>query len=400
LRGVSICGQTVSFPLFHFREVLMATPKSYRPSVLELEDRSSPSGASGLDWSPDNPFDAPPERAHPVSLVSSDPLSKKPESIDSSTSSAPTLARNPVATFMPVPAGPANPLLRSNARDQAPPVIHETVKASGPAIGNWTVNKKHSETTNTPWGWFTIIHAHAENNQDKPAREEKTLLGSPTALTYLKNGAMQSYRTKLMMRPGAKYTPSARAVGTVTAVTPGSYTWTGAGSSWGVVVNGPTGVVPGEQAEAGIRIQDPVTFPDLQASDRSFTVQFDPAGSWSIDFPPQNRADGIVYQASVTITGAAGSTVPGYDAIFSYSIALTPGHVQVGVTSNPSLKWDDAYVAQTIANAYTWDGDFMTYNGGPLTATIPVFGFGRGLSSASFDLSQDETADVTVPILR
>jgi hypothetical protein len=240
------------------------------------------------------------------------------------------------------------------------------------------------------------------NTKGIPRTEWKEIFnGTPTTFTYVSaTGAVQSYSTRKLTISGIKYDPQAQAFASVTAAAAGSYTWTGAGSSWGIVVNGATDVVPGEEAVANIRIQDPVVIPDVQESDRSFNVQFDPAGSWSIDFPPPDRADGLVYDAAVTITGAAGSTVFGYQDIFSYTIALTPGHVQAMVTSNPYLKWDDAAVAQAIAQAYTWHSEFMTYSGGPLAATFPVFGYGPGLSSASFDLSEEVTADVTLPVIR
>jgi hypothetical protein len=379
----------------------MTAPKSYRPSVLELEDRSSPSGVSSLDWSPDSPFGPPPQASDHRPLLTSGALPKKPDIADPSPSVPPSSSRAEVAAPVSVPAQQADPLLRANDRG-APPTIHETVRASGPAIGTWTVTKKHSETKQTPFGWFTTISASISNTLGMPWKERNQIFnGTPTKFTYTgANGALQSYSTRKLTTSGIKYDPLAQAFASVTAAAAGSYTWTGAGSSWGIIVNGAMGVAPGEEAVANIRIQDPVTFPDIQESDRSFTVQFDPAGSWSIDFPPQDRADGIVYNAAVTITGAASSTVFGYDAIFSYSIALTPGHVQVGVTSDPYLKWNDSAVAQGIANAYTWDGEHMTYNGGPLAATLPVFGYGPGLSSASFNLSQEETATVTVPMIR
>jgi hypothetical protein len=180
------------------------------------------------------------------------------------------------------------------------------------------------------------------------------------------------------------------------------YSWTGAGFRWGIVVaNVPPG--KGEEASANIRVQDPVMFPNLNQNDKSFDVQFDPAGSWSNDFPLQDHSNGLVYNAAVTITGDATSNLFGYAKIFDYTINLAPGQVSVSVHSTRALRWDDTAVAEQIAHAYTWDGEYMTYTGGPLVAAnIPVFGFGTGpgLQSAQFSLSEELTATATYPSIR
>jgi hypothetical protein len=381
--------------------------------VLELESRCLLSGLPGIEADPlGQPFDQPEHPRHNLAAIQ--PW-KKPEPADTgagAVSTQPPRVAEPAAApvhaappVLPVAIQPAS----GSHRGGTPPTVQETV-TSAAGGGSWVVNKNHSETTKTAWGFFGLLNARSYNSLARPTDDIHTIWGGWVATPYQTNGVLNSYATRNTNKLGAKYTAHAIAMGTVTAAGAVDYTWTAVGSKWGVDIDPTVGIVPGESAVANIRIQDPVTFPDLSPTDGPFSVQFTPDGSWSVDFPPQNPDEGIVYDASVSISGSAGSSIAGYGNIFSYEIDLAPGSVQVQVTSSPRLGWDNNYVAQSIANSYSWDGEYMTYNGGPLLATgIPIPACGGQadvaqiglhsdcISQATFSMDQNVEATVTSP---
>jgi len=380
----------------------MVHKNSYRPRFLTLEDRSSPTSlldspiASLLD-------DVPSPTRHVRLSEHSPPIQRDP---GAAAAIAPPRFLAPIRSTAPVfaPAVSKQPAQLPARID--PNVIQETIKAPGPGLGAWIVTSAHTETRTTPFGYFNFIGARSNNPIARPRPEDQHLTnGSPAITPYIRpTGALASYATRRTAVTGVRYNPFAQSSATVTAATPPVYTWTGVGSSWGVTVTGPTGIVPGETALANIRIRDPVSFGPLSPSDGPFTVQFDPTGSWSIDFPPQDPENGIVYDATVTISGSAQSGTEGYENLFDYTLIITPGNVQAVIHSNPNLGWDNGYMAAQIVASYSWDGEFMTYNGGPLVASgIPVpqscnpIG-GECAPSTDFAMGQDVTAVVTTPL--
>jgi hypothetical protein len=280
-----------------------------------------------------------------------------------------------------------------------PKSVQKKIEAEGPAIGTWRVEKSHSETLETPHGWFNLLNARSSNTKaepPEPALDISTIQGTGTTTAYVLNdGSLGSYSTRQTKSEGPKYIAQSKGVATVTAAAPPKYTWTGAGSVVGVEVKGALGFVPGEKATAFLRLSDPVTFPALSQADGSFTTEFDPSGSWSYDFPVQHPEKGIAYSANVNIKGSIESDIEGYESIFAYSINLAPNHVDVSVTSNPLLGWAD--VGSLIAGSYHWDGEYMTYNGPSLSASIPITGRLFTTEDATFTMDQEVTIDVTNP---
>jgi hypothetical protein len=362
--------------------------ETYRPELLVLEDRSSPSDLLSLS-SLDSPFGELPNVRH-VQL----PRDPWPTRIGETDLTGPSPVSLPASQYTPAPSLPTAFDQKPNPTTP-PKSIQKKIQAGGPAIGTWKVEKSHSETQQTPNGWFNLLSARSSNSKDTPPDDVHTIQGTGTTTPYVTAGNLNSYSTRETTRTGPKYTALSRGVATVTSATPPKYVWTGAGSLVGVQVNGAFGFVPGEVATAYLHLSDPVTFPALSSADGSFTVEFDPSGSWSYDFPVQHPEKGLVYDAKVSIKGCIASDIEGYEAIFSYNINLSPNHVDVSVTSNPLLGWGD--VDSLIVHSYSWDGEYMTYHGPSLSAIIPITGRIFTTEDATFTMDQEVTIEVTNP---
>lgn len=373
---------------------------SVRLHVVELEKRCL---LTSLFADPlGQPFEPPAAQHHMPAIVGQMPKrDHQAEEHTAAPASSPSPVRaEPTGTPAPMPAPVRLPVPPSG------PTIHAAVRSTEGAVGRWTITEAHAEKTYSAYGYYLLVNARSYNSSTDKPNDIDTISGSPKTTAYVLPGfdTYGTYSTRPTAKAGTKFTTDALAQAQTLLCGIGWQKWTGQGSSWAITVSD-ADPAPGEQAVASIRIQDPAIFPKQDPSSNGpFDVQFDPAGSWSVDFPPPGPVNG--YNASVTITGNAASNSPGYENVFGYIINLGPGSVDVQVTSSPKLGWDNNYVAQQIASAYSWDGEFMTYNGGPLTATaIPVppsiptgqnqAGTGGGLSNAIFATSQEVNATVT-----
>ena len=257
------------------------------------------------------------------------------------------------------------------------PIIR-TIKASGPAIGSWEVITRHTCTQQRPpaQGYFLLVHVRSFHNMDnRPPggpNDIHSIRGSLVVTPYVVGIPYSTRQTTRDMQPGpGKFTSEARSIATVTAMAPPNYTWTGAGTRFGIVVNGPTGVIVGEQALANVNIFDPLTIYDVTVG-QTFTVTHNQNGSWSYEFPTFAEA-GMNYTASANITGSAGSDVPGFENLFRYNISLTnTGSLNVSFSSNPALGLNDQEMVQAIRDGYTFDagaGNWI-YSGPSISVTF------------------------------
>jgi hypothetical protein len=176
-----------------------------RPQVMQLEDRSAPSSLSGLDGSPDDPFNATQE-PHPVVPVSSETLPKKPEpATDQVLSAAPAEKPPPVTTPVPLPT--TEPVLRT--KGPPPALAKNIVKAKGrPALNSINIEPDKAQTGG---GFVNFLTARAwvdTHKQEIGSQEVKKIMDGGPAKTPYKPGAKPARAGAPMRRspPGRSWT--------------------------------------------------------------------------------------------------------------------------------------------------------------------------------------------------
>jgi hypothetical protein len=265
-------------------------------------------------------------------------------------------------------------VLRSNSGGgDLPPAYRDTIAVKAPGATFFKTEAKHSETTKGPGGFFLLLTNLAYSNT-AGAGGQKTVLNEikgDAKLTPYKVNVAYSPQKSFVKLVGAHFDAFANVKATITVLTPTGDTWTANGSAYGVTKLGTGQGNAGEEARASVQAIDPTTYTNVAPGDE-FELTMSPNGEWDGQFPSPRYN----YVGTVTFTGSMSCGFLGDLAAWSVTEDQS-GNVGVSFTSNPKLGLNDAGIAQSIKQGFSFDtsqgyGQY-TYNGPPsITVDVTV----------------------------